>query len=526
MSSSPNHERLDALIDLLLDGSLDDAQRRELDALICADDRAARALVEAMDQHAMLQWEFGQVEHETFEAANERAMLNEMFDQALDLRRLHEVEEKAQAKLIADLKAQKKEADLERRRAALARKTDDRPTRVIIIPKLVAVLGVAAAVMLLAWVGILIMDSSPVPSQESSPTDYGPTHPIVPGPDYIATLSAQSSDAVWSSRGDDLVIGGSLLARQLVLEKGDATIVFENGAEVVLTAPARFSLISRSASELHQGQLSAFVPESGHGFEVLVPGGVITDLGTAFEAIVIDQAIPARVEVFQGSVTVEPEVNGRRGEVVHLIQDQFADVQADGSGIAAYVRRDLEVDLATHSTAEGVAPGQVDDHWTIRWSARGRRVPARCVVVNDDLTWLGADSSPAQWISFQSVPELYPPGIAFYQTTLFIPDDVDPARVQLALKFIVDDQLLAIRVNDEQVAGPLDSPIPHLQYDAAEQYQTWTETVITEGFKHGVNTIVFEVRNVGGQTGLRAELVCTGISEYQPLPDSQDRAER
>jgi len=411
---------------------------------------------------------------------------------------------------------------LERERAGKIRFSPEEEStgpRIIVIPKVLVWLSLAAAIVMLVWVGVIATESTTSPSLTSTPsapdsladTTAAPT----PEPDYIATLIDQSADAAWADREEDLVTGDSLIAQELLLEEGKATIVFNNGAQVVLTAPSRFSLIDGTASQLHQGQLSAFVPESGHGFEVMVPGGVITDLGTSFEAVVIDDQTPARVEVVQGSVTVEPEVNGQRGEAVLLIKDQFADVQADGSGMEAFVRRPHTVELDAPSTGMGLEHGESDPNWSLRVDDQARERWAYTVSPLDAypdglLLWLPTNPGGSHWLSLGRRPEAVPPGLYTFSTTLSIPEYIDPDTVRLSIRYIADNQLYAVNIGDRQVAGSQDRL-------ADDNYAQWAEVEITRGFVHGDNTLELELLNDSGPMGLRAELTLTGVRMYEPL---------
>ena len=82
-------------------------------------------------------------------------------------------------------------------------------------------------------------------------------------------------------------------------------VTFTGGAEVMITAPAEFDLLSDERLVLKRGKLSARVPEPARGFTVETPSATLVDLGTEFAADV-DRDGNGEVHVFRGEVIVKP----------------------------------------------------------------------------------------------------------------------------------------------------------------------------------------------------------------------------
>jgi hypothetical protein len=89
------------------------------------------------------------------------------------------------------------------------------------------------------------------------------------------------------------------------LAKGIVQITFARGAEVMITAPAEFSLQSEEKLFLSRGKLTAKVPARAKGFTVETPSATLVDLGTEFGADV-DPHGNGEVHVFRGEVIVHP----------------------------------------------------------------------------------------------------------------------------------------------------------------------------------------------------------------------------
>lgn len=116
----------------------------------------------------------------------------------------------------------------------------------------------------------------------------------------IATL-AYTSYAEW--RNDKYLLGDLIGKGTLELKVGLARLDFRNGATVTLQGPADFEILSADRANLRSGILTASIPETAVGFQVVTPNMDVVDLGTAFGvAVGIDGETD--VCVFEGEVKV------------------------------------------------------------------------------------------------------------------------------------------------------------------------------------------------------------------------------
>lgn len=87
------------------------------------------------------------------------------------------------------------------------------------------------------------------------------------------------------------------------LKKGWAELVFDEGAKVVVEAPASFELIGTDRMLLRAGRLSALVSEEAQGFTVDTPSTRVIDLGTEF-GVHASKHNNALVQVYAGEASL------------------------------------------------------------------------------------------------------------------------------------------------------------------------------------------------------------------------------
>ena len=157
----------------------------------------------------------------------------------------------------------------------------------------VAVLATAASLLLvLSWLG-----TDPPQNTGTSP---------------IATL-AYTSHASWES--EERALGHKFGKGKLHLEVGLARLDFRNGATITLQGPAEFEILSTDKTILSSGILTASIPESAVGFEVLTPAMDIVDRGTAF-GVSVGADGETDVGVFEGEVEVSLTDSGDSPQLV------------------------------------------------------------------------------------------------------------------------------------------------------------------------------------------------------------------
>ncbi len=122
-----------------------------------------------------------------------------------------------------------------------------------------------------------------------------------------------------------LVGGDELRAGDYVLVGGYAQLDFDNGARVLVEAPARFRIDTPLKMALHQGRLSAEVSPEATGFKVETPGADVIDYGTEF-GVEVDAEQRSEVHVFSGEVEVVSRDSLQ--EPVRLLTDQATRVDA------------------------------------------------------------------------------------------------------------------------------------------------------------------------------------------------------
>ncbi len=96
-------------------------------------------------------------------------------------------------------------------------------------------------------------------------------------------------------------------ARRYRMLDGAAHLRFVHGADVVVKAPASFTIHDELRLTLEEGSLRALVPESAEGFTVNGPGVRFLDLGTEFGVAVDRVSGRSELHVFEGEVEVFPD---------------------------------------------------------------------------------------------------------------------------------------------------------------------------------------------------------------------------
>lgn len=88
------------------------------------------------------------------------------------------------------------------------------------------------------------------------------------------------------------------------LVAGVAHLRFALGAEVILNAPARWTILDSMHVRVEYGKLRAIVPPSAKGFSIMTPDAEYIDLGTEF-ALGVDKSVgTSDLYVFDGQVNV------------------------------------------------------------------------------------------------------------------------------------------------------------------------------------------------------------------------------
>ncbi|WP_182868094.1 lectin-like protein [Rhodopirellula sp. JC639] len=179
-----------------------------------------------------------------------------------------------------------------------------------------------AVVMLIAlsafWAGRSGNNASlPGPIAESGPSDQGAvgTEPL--SQSFVATLLSASTP-VWAENRQAIDVGSRIEPGAVSLESGEAEIVFDSGAKLVVSGPAKLDVESSFSAYLDSGKLAAHMPPSAIGFRVRTPTSELVDQGTEF-GVVAEPGGASEVHVFRGQVDVQ---DGPSGDPIELIDGQ------------------------------------------------------------------------------------------------------------------------------------------------------------------------------------------------------------
>lgn len=118
-------------------------------------------------------------------------------------------------------------------------------------------------------------------------------------PREVATLTS-GIKAQWDGAGDTIDLGQRLSTKTpLRLNKGFAELVFDEGAKVVVEAPAAFELRGEDRIMVQSGRVTTLVSEAAQGFRVDTPTSRVTDLGTEF-GVQVSPHGDTVVQMYQG----------------------------------------------------------------------------------------------------------------------------------------------------------------------------------------------------------------------------------
>ena len=117
---------------------------------------------------------------------------------------------------------------------------------------------------------------------------------------FVATLRDATS-AVWSNDGRPVDVGSRVEIGELRLDAGEAELVFDSGAKLMLAGPVELQLESPFSVYVKHGRVAAHMPETAVGFELHTPTSTLVDQGTEF-GVAVDQSGSTQVHVFKGQV--------------------------------------------------------------------------------------------------------------------------------------------------------------------------------------------------------------------------------
>ena len=244
-------EELEALFNRCADGIASEADEQQLGDLLRSNPETRRAFREFMALHTVLQWNY------VAAVSKERS---------------------ARMSLIAPVRASR--------------------TRWFVA----FAAGVAAASIMV--IAVLKM-FDPADSSKS----HSPTTSLVPKTDSVAALLVSEAAAEFASgRAPN---GVQFASGEYELLKGVVHLRFAQGAEMVLSAPARFVVTDSQHVRLAYGKLRVTVPPTAKGFTIATLAADYVDLGTEFGLSVDPGSSASDLYVFDGQVNIADPKSGK-----------------------------------------------------------------------------------------------------------------------------------------------------------------------------------------------------------------------
>ena len=124
--------------------------------------------------------------------------------------------------------------------------------------------------------------------------------PSIPGKKGVAEV-IQRIDCVLENEKWGIVDSSFEPGQSITLLEGVVVVEFRKGARVTLEGPANLEFLSDNSGFLQSGKLTAVIPDSATGFEILTPSSRLIDHGTEF-GVSVDANGNTETHVFKGEV--------------------------------------------------------------------------------------------------------------------------------------------------------------------------------------------------------------------------------
>ncbi len=244
------------------------------------------------------------------------------------------------------------------------------PQRVLVIPKALVWVGIAAACALGLW--LLITGEEGQPADDPT-ADLAERATEEPAETTGTARIIDTINAIWEpgygpvQEADD---AHRIDGQELHLRSGLVQVETEYGVLVVVEGPARFQVASPSRLSLATGRLTAHVPDGAEGFTVQTPDSLIIDQGTEFGVEYADSG-GTHAQVINGEITFAPHeqttTEGVISKPILLTEGQALSYVPD-AGRALYVAFD-EKRYITNNTFNALAgkASEEDRSRSIRW---------------------------------------------------------------------------------------------------------------------------------------------------------------
>jgi hypothetical protein len=227
--------------------------------------------------------------------------------------------------------------------------------------KPVAWLFVAAALIgaaaVSSWLTSVASRNSASPTASVTATDPADAGSALPEAAPAVARITATRNCLWQDSTHGIGFGSRLHPGQrLDLVAGLVEITFDDGAAVVLEGPATFDVRASGEAHLHDGRLSAIVPDRARGFLVATSRVNIINLGTEF-GLKTGPEGTTEIHVFKGLVQAQLlDEAGKQLRMVELNTAEAARIQPAVSQVARIPARDDDF-VRSMSVAAGAHDG-------------------------------------------------------------------------------------------------------------------------------------------------------------------------
>lgn len=240
----------------------------------------------------------------------------------------------------------------------------------------------------------------------------------------VATL-ADSLNAEWADSDNGFRSGSRLRTGQgpATLSRGMVKLLYDDGVEVVIEAPAEFELLTSMEIALRSGRLYATVSEAGKGFTVRTQNARIIDLGTEF-GVDVNTGGDTSLHVFKGKTTLIAGFQRKEKEIAEVTAEQARRVDTFNADIKA-IEFDKKTfarsfDSRTQSVWRGESVAALSD--ALAGTLNPRRTDAPFGTAGGpaaETVWVGADKPVVGPGIFLPMPENP------FISGLFVPNGAD-----------------------------------------------------------------------------------------------------
>ncbi|HEX6963038.1 MAG TPA: LamG-like jellyroll fold domain-containing protein, partial [Lacipirellula sp.] len=191
----------------------------------------------------------------------------------------------------------------------------------------------------------------------------------------VVAFLGRTADCVWEGaplgEGTQLTVGS-----RLQLASGVAEVIFNNGARLKALGPCDVYMDDAQACSVRLGSASVYVPQSAFGFKVVMPSGIVVDLGTEF-GVTVDDAGSSEVHVFKGEVAFQPitERGDHFEKAIRLTADQAAQYSIGGTTLQEFEANEARFSWRNREPlADDEVPGLPVRKDVVLWLAADRFV--------------------------------------------------------------------------------------------------------------------------------------------------------